>query len=269
MFAEIKNEFMSMISTELIEKISRMPSNEIAKCVELIYDIETENIEKVYTDSMGDFNRLTVVYKEDRYMTMTSDVCMINRKVYHITLVPSCLLSINDENAINVSKTVINYVSRRVGLIIQKYDRITKAISNNTFDLITLQAIPVITCAIMREIYSGQGLDKVIYLSLCNLIPMYKETSSEEGINSILNLFDEGLGINELIDSGFICSILPDDNKYPGIWGNKKDEVKEEDKKEEDDSESEKVETNSLYGFQIPQEILEEFYKNNSNEEEE
>ena len=84
--------------------------------------------------------------------------------------------------------------------------------------LIIIQAVPVITCAVMRKLYAGPTLAKVIYMSLTELIPMYKNTYTEEGINSVLDLFDEGLGISELLDSGFICSIPVDDKKYPGIW---------------------------------------------------
>ena len=258
MFQEIKTELMSMISKEPIEKIAHMPSKEVAKCMELIFNIKTEDIEKVYTDDMGDFVRLTVVYSGDKNENsahIASEMSMIGGKVHHITFVPSHLLNIEDGNAVEVSRAVIKYISLRVGIIIMKYDYMSKLINNNTFDLITFQAIPVIASAVMRELYSGQGLSTVIHMSLGELIPMYKSVS-EEGINSILNLLDEGLTINELIDSGFICSIAPDDEKYPGIWG--------VDEEEQDTSKDEPLDISN-----IPPEILEKYLKEAySNEDE-
>ena len=248
MFQEIKTELMSMISKEPIERVTHMPSIEVAKCMELIFNIKTENIEKVYTEDMGDFVRLTVVYsgyENENSTNITSDMSMIGGKVHHIIFVPSQLLNIEDGNAVEVSRAVIKYISLRVGIIIMKYDYMSKLINDNTFDLITFQSIPVIASEVMRELYSGQGLSTVIHMSLGELIPMYK-SMSEEGINSILNLLDEGLTSNELIDSGFICSIVPDDKKYPGIWA----------VDDEDTSKDEPLDISS-----IPLEILEKYLK--------
>lgn len=249
MFQEIKSELMSIISKEPIERVAHMPSKDVAKCMELIFDIKTENIEKVYTEQMDKYVRLTVVYSGSERTNITCEMCMIAGKVHYIIFIPSHLLNIEDGNAVEVSRAIIKYVSLRVGMIIIEYDHMSKMIENNTFDLITFQAVPVIISAVMRELYSGQGLSTVIYMSLCEIISMYKKAMSEEGINSILNLLDEGLTINELIDCGFICAIPPDDEKYPGIWVIN-------DEEDDEDANSEPFDINS-----IPPDILEGFLK--------
>lgn len=229
MFKEIENELMSIISDDPIEKIAHMPSKEIAKTMDLIYNIKFEEIERVYTEPMGKLTRMVIIYKSeaDDKNIIGHDLCPINGKIYHITLFPSYLLNKDEGNAITLSRAVIKYVSIRISLLMDQYENIISNVKDNILDLVILQSIPVITCAVMRQIYSGPSLSKVIYMSLSDMIPVYKKVYSEEGVNSILNLFDEGLGVSELIDSGFICSIAYNDLNYPGIWS-KPEENKDE-----------------------------------------
>lgn len=231
MFKEIETELMSIISKEAIDKITHLPSKEIAKAMELIFNINFNDIEKTYSESIDDnMVRTVVVYrnKTDK-KDINQDLCMINGKIHHITLIPNDLIDVNDANAVVLCKSIIRYVSIRIALLMDLNKNISKQVFNNTLDLIFLQSIPIITCSVMKNIFDGPSLHKVIYMGLCEEINTYKKVSSETGINTILNLFDEGLGIDELLDNGFICAIPINDEKYPGIWcENKQSENKEE-----------------------------------------
>ena len=226
MFKEIENELMSIFSDNPIEKIAHTPTKEIAKTMDLIYKIKFEDIERVYTEPMGDIIRMTVLYhSKSNEIRAFKDMIPINGKVYFITFLPSQLLDKNENNAITLSKAIISYIGKRITLLSNAYDLYTK---QGTLSAIMVQAIPVITCAVIRQIYSGPSLPKIIYNSLIEEIDTYKNIYSEEGINSVLDLFDEDLGVSELLDSGFICAIESDDKKYPGIWGYGTQETKSE-----------------------------------------
>lgn len=219
MFKEIENELMSIMSDSAIEKIAHTPSMEIAKTMDLIYNIKFDDIQRVYFEKIGKIIRLVVVYdSKDNEKLVNQDICPVNGRIYHITLFPSYLLSKDENNAITLGKAVVKYSSIRVSLLMDEYKYLTDNIKDNTLNLVTIQSIPVITCAVLRQIYSGPSLPKIIHMVLSELLPSYKLICSEQGINSILNLFDEGLGVEELLDSGFICSIPVDDQNYPGIW---------------------------------------------------
>lgn len=220
MFKEVENELLSIISDDSIERIAHMPSKEIAKTMDLIYNIKFEDIERVYTEKINKITRMVVVYNtHDDTKLVSQDLCPINGKIYHITLFPSYLLSKDENNAITLGKAIIKYSSIRIALLMDEYNYLMKNVKDNILDLVIIQSIPVITCAVLRKIYSGPSLPKVIHMILSELLPAYKVIGSEQGINSILNLFDEGLGVDELLDSGFICSIPIDNKEYPGIWG--------------------------------------------------
>lgn len=222
MFKEIENELLSIISEESIDRIAHMPSREIAKTMELIFDIKFEDIERSYTEKISsDLYRLVVIYTdEDKSRGIKQNLCPINGKVYHITLFPSYLLNKDENNAITLTTSIIHYVSIRAALLLDQYSNIIDRIHASKLELTVFQSIPVIACAVIRKIYSGPTLSKVIYMTLCSSIDGYKDFHSEEGVNTILNLLDEGLGVEELLDSGFICSIPEDDDKYPGLWPN-------------------------------------------------
>lgn len=219
MFKEIETELLSIVSDEPIEKIAHMPTNEIAKTMELLYHIKFEDIKRVYTNNMGDITSMTVIYDVNGKTSIDHDLCPINGKVYHITFFPESLLNKDENNAITLSRAIITYVSCRIALIVDKYSSIMKQVEDNLLYLVALQSIPVIVCSVMRRLYSGPTLSKLIYMSLCELMETYKNLYTEEGVNTVLNLFDEGLGVSELLDSGFICSIEPNNSRYPGIWG--------------------------------------------------
>ena len=218
MFKEIETELLSIISDDTIEQIAHMPTKEIAKTMELLYNIKFEDIKRVYKQPIDDITIMTIVYDANGKTSIDHDLCPINGKLYHITLFPESLLNKDENNAVMLSRAIITYTSCRVGLVINKYSNFMKYVEDNSLFLIALQAIPVITCGIMRRIYSGPTLSKLIYMSLCELMDMYKTQYTEQGIDSVLSLFDEGLGVSELLDSGFICSIKVNDSKYPGIW---------------------------------------------------
>lgn len=226
MFKEIERELLSIISDDPIERIAHMPTKEIAKTMHLLYGIKFEDIHRTYTEKLDSYNRLVVIYKGGDFVVQ--DLCPIEGKMYHITLFPEHLLNKDETNAVTLSRAIIKYISIRVALLLNNYERISSKIKDNLFDLVCFQSIPVLTCAVMRKIYSGPTLSTVIHMSLTELIKLYKNTYSEQGIDTILNLFDEGLGVNELLDNGFICSIEVDDTRYPGIWVSKKSEKEEE-----------------------------------------
>lgn len=230
MFKEIENELMSIMREDPIEKITHAPSLEIAKTMELLYNIKFDSIQRTYTENMGSLNRLVVIYKSDDNKIIEPDLCPINGKLYHITFFPSGILDKSENNAINLTKAVVKYVSLRVSLLMEHYNQMTNKVKDNLLSLIFLQAIPVITCAVIRNIYSGQNIPKIVYMCLCDLIKAYKDSYSETGINTIFNILDEGLGVDELLDNGFICAIKVDDKNYPGIWSfaKGKEECKEE-----------------------------------------
>ncbi len=176
MFKEIETEIMSIISTDPIDKIAHIPTKNIAKTMDLIYNIKFENIEKVYTESIGNINRMVVVYKDSSIDEVAQDICPINGKVYHITMIPSKVLDTTENNAITLIKSIIGYTSIRLGLLSEEYN-ITEKVKDNTFDLVKLQSIPVITCAIARKIYSGITLPKLIYMTLIDTIENYNSIS--------------------------------------------------------------------------------------------
>lgn len=224
MFKEIENELLSIISDDPIEKIAHMPTKEIAKTMDLIYNIKFDDISRVYHYKRNNMDTLVVIYDSKDTPTIDEDLCMINGKVYNLVFFPSHVLSKNETNAIILSQAVVAYVSLRVSVIMNEYDSIINRVTDNILYLTLLQATPIITCAIMRKIYSGPTLPKVIYMALTALAPKYKTLYTEEGIETILDMFDEGLGVDELLDNSFICSIKADDKKYPGIWCNNKEE---------------------------------------------
>lgn len=219
MFKEIENELLSIISDDTIEKIAHMPTKEIAKTMELLYKVEFENIQRVYTEDMGRIIRMTVMHNDSDKPTIDCDLCPINGKIYHITFLPVSLLNKSTDNAVNFSRALITYISSRVGLIAELNKDLIQYVDDNLLHFTLLQAIPVLTCDILRKIYSGPTLSKLIYMSLTELMSLYKTLYTEEGVDTILSLFDEGLGVTELLDNGFICSIK-NNEKYPGIWCN-------------------------------------------------
>lgn len=228
MFKEIETEIMSMVSTNPIEKIAHMVNTDIAKVVELMYDIDCSNIEKVYTEDLkNELMRATVIYRSNTEdLRIGSDICMVNGKICSIILIPYEIFNIDTTNAGTLCESIIEYISLRVNLIMNKCEQLSINLFTTKIHSILIQAIPVLTCAIMKKLFNGPSLSEVVYISLCNIMDSYKTVSSKEGINSILNLFDEGLTVTELLDNGLICSISKSDKKYPGIWGKEEDEEK-------------------------------------------
>lgn len=228
MFKEIETELLSIISDDPIEKIAHMPTNEIAKTMDLIYGIKFDDIKRVYTNKISTINNITIIYHTKDKNYITQDLCPINGKVYYITFFPESLLNTNESNAITLSKAIITYISSRLDIIFEGYENMMSKVHASTLEKTIMQSIPIITCAVMRKIYSGPSLPKVIYMTLTKLVSTYEAFYTEEGIETILDLMDEGLGVSELLDSAFICSIDPDNEKYPGIWCNNKETDKEE-----------------------------------------
>ena len=228
MFKEIELEIMSMVSNNPIEKIAHMVSADIAKTVEIIYNIDCNNIEKVYTEDLkNDLMRATVIYKSNaENPKIGSDICTVNGKICNFILIPYEIFNIDTTNAAALCESIIEYISLKINLIIVKCEHIFIPLYTTKMQSILSQSIPVLTCAVMKQLFNGPSLSEVIYISLCNIINSYKTVSSQEGINSILNLLDEGLTVTELLDNGFICSIPKSDKKYPGIWGKNEEEEK-------------------------------------------
>lgn len=213
MFKEIETELMSIISIDPIEKIAHTPTVEIAKTMELIYNIKFENISRVYTEALyNNVYRMSVITKDSRDK-ITKDICLINGKFYHILFIPEKLLNVDENNAIDLTNSIIDYVSFRVALLAQIYGNTD---TYNTFTKLIYIAIPVITCSVVRQIYSGASVPKIVCETLAKKHDAYGDY--QVGIDSILNLFYEGLNIEELLDNAFICAIKDNDKNYPGIW---------------------------------------------------
>lgn len=212
MFKEIETQLLSIISDESIEKIIHRPSNEIAKSMELLYDIKFDDIERTYKEEHDCYNLITVVYTAEKD-NITIGSCYINGKMNIFIFFPKHLLNKSESNAVTFMKSIKRYVDIRIKIITDEYENLYK-INPESMAVATLfQAVTILTCSIIRKVYSGASLAKTIYNSI-----EVQKYYTEEGISSILNLFDEGLGVEELLDNSFICAIQKDNKKYPGIW---------------------------------------------------
>ena len=219
MFKEISTELLSILSDDSIEKIAHMPTNELAKTLELLFDVDFSNVERIYSEQCNNYTRHTVVYKSDKNIIQTN-TCLVNGTVRHIICMPSSALNKNESNAIIVCKAIIKYISLRIYLISSDYkDTFEK---NTIADKTCMLSIPVIACDAMRKLYSGASLPTIIYNTLIECLPIYKNIISLEGIESVFDLFDEGLSIETLLDYSFIYAVK-DDPKYPGILEVKKE----------------------------------------------
>lgn len=227
MFKEIERELLSIISDERFELVASRPDATVGKTLEMIYDIKYEDQKRAYKTDVGNLTNLTIVYDAKDRKSIDFDLCPINGKVHHIIFFPESLLNKSEENAIMLTRAVITYISCRIALIMDEYERVIKRVDDddNKLYLTILQAMPIITCSIMRRIYSGPSLPKIIYMSLTELIDTYKTLYTEEGIETILDLLiEEGLTVELLLDNGFICAIKYNNPKYPGIWGTVKED---------------------------------------------
>lgn len=214
MFKEIAEELMSILSDDPIQKIAHMPNKELAKTLELLFDIKFEDIERIYNTKFDNYIIHTVLYRGND--KIESNKCFAHGLVRNIICIPISVLDKNENNAITICKAINVYTSLRVSSILTKYDQMIGAnsIANETCEL----AIPVITTYIMKKLYGGAALPTIIYNSLVDTIPAYAKKISVTGIESIMNLLDEDLSIELLLDNSFICAIKKDANKYPGIW---------------------------------------------------
>lgn len=226
MFKEIESDLLSMISPEPIERVAHMPNKEIAKTLEMIYGIKFEDIQRVYTRQTSDGTRITVICDcEDK--DAFNDRVFINGTDCQLVIIPAKALDTGEANANRFTETILLYISR---LLLESMYAYSDSTRTTTAENTYMIAIPVLACAITRKVYSGYALSKLIYSSLLKVLPPYENVTTEEGISSILDLFDEGLGVTELLDNSFICAIKPDDSKYPGIWA-----VYQQDKDEEEE----------------------------------
>lgn len=229
MFKEIKAEFMSFLKDDVIEKIAHAVTPNIAKPMELIFGIKYQDIDRIYLSDLGKVNKLVVLYDchDDKHQ-IEYDTVPIDGKIHIVILIPTYLLNKDESNAINFTNAVVRYVSLNTLLISIQYEAYSRDIKT-TLDMVLLQSTQVISASIIKEVYSGYNLSKLIYDAVINFIGLFKDKYTETGIKSILSLFDEGLDIEQLLDNGYICCIKPDDENYPGIWFNSQ-ETKEEEK---------------------------------------
>lgn len=227
MFKEIEKELLSIISDEPFEAIANRPDSSVGKTMELIYNIKYEDLKRAYKTEVGNLVNLTIIYDAKDRKSIDFDLCPIDGKVHHIIFFPESLLDKSENNAIVLSRAIITYISCRVALLMDEYESVIKRIddNDNKLYLTILQSIPIITCSIMRRIYNGSSLSKIIYMSLTELMDLYKTLYTEEGIDTIMDLLiTEDLSVELLLDNGFICAIKYDNSKYPGIWGTIKEE---------------------------------------------
>lgn len=227
MFKEIENEFLSIASNDAMERVTHMPSKTIAKTLDLIYNIKFDDVERVYTEKIPNsgIDRVCVIYKnEDDKKLVGTDLVTIDGKVCHLTLIPTNVLNLGEHNAISLSKAVVTYVSSRINILQSNYESMMNLVPNNILILIFMQSIPILTTSIMKKFYEGPMLPKVVYMTLCELLPVYKKLYSERGIETIIDILNEDVGVDKLLDDGVICSIPAHDKKYPGIWSNDDEE---------------------------------------------
>lgn len=216
MFKEISTELLSILSEDPIEKIAHLPTKDIAKTLELLFDIRFENVERVYNENIGNSVRHTVIYKSDKN-EIKNNTCMINGKPHHFICISTNTLDKNEHNAIEICNCIVLYTILRTAIIKNDYDFII----NNTSiaEKTRVMSIPVITCDTMRKLYGGAALPTIIYNCLIEKLPAFKKQLSVKGVESILNLLEEDLSIEILLDNSFICAISNNDENYPGIWG--------------------------------------------------
>lgn len=235
MYKKIESELLSILSEEYVEKIAHMPSKykEIEKMMDLIYHIKFEDIERVYSEENDNYRRLVIIHNGDENEQCNCDFCVFKGKMCHITFIPSHLLDKSENNVKRMIEFVCKYIAIQTQLILRKRSSFLPD-SCSTLDYVDIQSIPVLTCAIIRKLYSGASLSTYIYSVLSNNISMYKQLYTEKGIDSLLDLFDDGLTVEELLDNSFICAIDANDKKYPGIWNlNPPNEEEEKVEKEE------------------------------------
>lgn len=219
MFKEIESELMSILSEEYVEKVAHMPTKDVEKVMDLIYQLDLKDITRMYSEDNSNYRRIVVIYNGDEEAENCDyDCSVINGKLCHITFVPSHLLDKSEKNALTLMKFIVKYLSIRTSLLIRNRNTIVYTNSDHTIDLLDFQAIPVIACAVLRKIYSGVSLATHIYNTIAKCIPTYAELYCERGVESILDLFDAGMTVEELLDNSLICAISPDDKNYPNIW---------------------------------------------------
>ena len=215
MFTEIENELLHIISEDPMEKIAFPPTVEVAKMCQLIFKINVEDIERVYINERNDvfdIGTITVIVKgdEDTFFNTT----VMNGKIYTLAILYNGRLNKSETNAEKLCEVIANYCGIRLSILLSKFQT---PYGSNINSLLML-ALPILVCSIIRRLYEGELLPKIISKSIQEF-----GSISEECISSIFKLLDEGLTVNDLLDNSAIIAIEPDDKNYPGIWPSKKD----------------------------------------------
>lgn len=218
MFKEYEKIVLSVLSDDNIERVANMPKKDgnIEKISELIYDINFNNIERIYNyNTLSAKRYLIIVYNtEDTDKQISFDSIMMQGLDYICILIPSNVLNKSESNANILCRTIIKMIYSFV--FVDKTVNSTKLLEIDNLAMTYYQAIPVLACSIFRKFYSGASVSHIIYEELVSTITEYKDYK-EQGIETILDIMDEGIKVEQLLDNSFICA-FKDHDKYPGIW---------------------------------------------------
>lgn len=212
MFSKIEAELIHIITETEIEKLSYSPNKEIrvGKISEAIYEIKFEDIERIYVENPDNiFNEgaLTIIVKGDEETFFNTIV--MNGIPYKIIMIYTANLNKDETNSEKLCNVLANYAGMRLTTLLNKY----QTPYPSTINTLLMVALPIIVCSVMKRLYEGELLPKIISKVLQEFGGV-----TEECVISIFKLLDDGLTVYDLLDNSFICTIDEDDERYPGIW---------------------------------------------------
>jgi hypothetical protein len=212
MFTEIENELLHIISEDPKEKVAYFPNNKaICKLVEALCEINSEDVERMYItgpDNTLNVGNITLIVRgnEDTFF----NTLVVNGVPYKVIIIYTARLNKEESSAEKICDVISNYTGIRITTLLEKY--VTRY--DSTINQLMSKGLPVIVCSIMRKLYQGELLPKIVSKSLQE----FGGIISEECITSIFKLLDDGFTVFDLLDNSLICSIHADDKNYPGIW---------------------------------------------------
>lgn len=224
MFKEIETEIMHILNDDPMEKLAHQLNADMGKLLAILYDIKYNEVDRVYIYDPQDIGLdkgfiYVIINDECKLDDISTDTIVKNGKAYDICFIPNKLI----DTAFNVCHTVVNIVSLRVFEIIKKYN--CKPDDINSFTQTLSVAIPVITCTIMRTLYAGESLPLLILNTIKDVLEV--DIINETGINSALAVVEEGIGVYDLLDNGYIL-LAKNNKKYPELFKSTNKENKEE-----------------------------------------
>lgn len=220
MFSKIVLDIVNLFSTEPAAIAGQIPSMEIGMMAKAYFGIDHKSIlrgRKIQPSNKGSA-MIIAVHNDPNYDKIMNDVVISNGSFAVAMIIPYHMIEVLDNNAIIISKIVTTIVASYVELIANDSFSFLKLYNGGKAALVIYQAVPVLVTAIMRHLYTGPTLATVI----CNTLKMdtakYKYGITEECIETIMSIFDEGTTVEDLLDNGFICTIPKNSKRYPGLW---------------------------------------------------